>query len=337
MVAANAKVVSVEEAAKLRGNVWRPVTIGGTPLRVPIPGTLAALVHRHGRFLVRLATEAFQPVPPLSAFATIGYHSATAPSLKLVAARPFAAFGILKPDASGNRSFDTPRRTRMSPRGFVTPPPKCAKAGPSRTSRLSFTATETTANRQREMQPTAALCICRCLRSTMPLNRVEAIRRVLIVAPAGCKAQMDWVRRRLPGQELCDLNDQPVGLLNILPTSDWVLRQYVGVSHHWSTVTPVVWPGHDDRDPAKAEGLLRKAFLQGGLSPELVNTIEELDWRRVGFRAGSDLADRYLRPEKLNGRQYHVRVRFAHPVQGPLVIGAGRYRGLGVFAAEEAG
>jgi CRISPR-associated protein Csb2 len=143
------------------------------------------------------------------------------------------------------------------------------------------------------------------------------------------------VRRRLPGQELLNLIGQSVGLLNILPTSDWVLRQYIGQSRVWSTVTPVVWPGHDDRDEAKARGLLQKAFLQAGLSPELVNTIQELDWQRVGFRAGTDLADRYLRPENLSGRQYHVRVRFSQPFRGPLAVGAGRYRGLGVFAAEE--
>jgi len=32
---------------------------------------------------------------------------------------------------------------------------------------------------------------------------------------------------------------------------------------------------------------------------------------------------------------YHVRVHFAHPVKGPLAIGAGRYRGMGLFAADE--
>jgi len=164
------------------------------------------------------------------------------------------------------------------------------------------------------------------------------------------------VRRRLPGQELLNLKGEPVGLLNILPTSDWVLRQYVGESRTWSTVTPIILPGHDDPDglrkklnnrPTSEEqknllerlnrrivSLLHKAFLQAGLSPELVDTIEELDWSRVGFRAGLDLADRYLRPDKLNGPQYHVRVRFPHRIRGPLAIGAGRYRGLGVFATE---
>src|SRR5439155_6540766 len=112
MVTANASRVSVDEATKLRGHVWRPVAVGGTPLRVPISGTLAALVHRHGRFLVRLAAEAFQPVPPLSTFATVGYHSATVLSARPAALRPFAAFSILKTDASGNQSFDTPSRAR---------------------------------------------------------------------------------------------------------------------------------------------------------------------------------------------------------------------------------
>lgn len=129
-------------------------------------------------------------------------------------------------------------------------------------------------------------------------------------------------------------NGNAVGLLTILPTSDWVLKQYVRESCAWSTVTPVVWPGHDDHDARKSEGILRKAFVQAGVSPELVATIEDLDWRPVGFRAGLELAHRYRTPDKIEGRQYHVRVRFPHPIRGPLAIGAGRYRGLGVFAAE---
>jgi CRISPR-associated protein Csb2 len=32
----------------------------------------------------------------------------------------------------------------------------------------------------------------------------------------------------------------------------------------------------------------------------------------------------------------HVRLRFAEPFSGPLAIGAGRYRGFGLFAAEDA-
>jgi CRISPR-associated protein Csb2 len=126
------------------------------------------------------------------------------------------------------------------------------------------------------------------------------------------------------------------GLLNILPTSDWVLRQYTGTARDWSTVTPVVWPGHDDKDAKKAGEMLRKAFVQAGLPPELVAGIggDDLDWRPVGFRAGLDLAYRYAVPDKLRGRLSHVRVRFPQPVRGPLAVGAGRYRGFGLFARD---
>jgi CRISPR-associated protein Csb2 len=123
-------------------------------------------------------------------------------------------------------------------------------------------------------------------------------------------------------------------MLTHLSESDWVLRQYTSEARVWSTVTPVVWPGHDDRDDDKAERMLRKAFVDAGLPPELVDGIVELDWRPIGFRAGVDLASRYELPDKLISPRYHVRVRFPHPIRGPMAIGAGRYRGLGLFAIE---
>ena len=164
---------------------------------------------------------------------------------------------------------------------------------------------------------------------------IGAIRRVLIAAPPGYRDRIDWIRRRLPG---CNLEYAGVicGMLNPLDESDWVLKQYTATARTWSTVTPVILPGHDDRDSAKAEGLLRKAFVHAGLSPELVEGIAELAWRQVGFRAGLDLAKAYARPDKLSGAAYHVRVTFSHGVRGPLAAGAGRYRGFGLFASENA-
>jgi CRISPR-associated protein Csb2 len=334
MVAANAGVKSTDEAANLRGHVWRPVPVGGTPLRVPVPGTLAALIHRHGRFLLRLAKDVFQPVPPLSTFANVGYHSATVLSERQVGARPFAAFSILKPDASGNQSFDTPRRARDVAAWLRHVTGQVCEGWPFRHVGAFVHGHDANGNPLKGDGADRRFMYLPLPTINLALNRVEAIRRVLIAAPPGFQEQLDWVRRRLPGQELQNLDGQPVGLLNILPNSDWVLRQYVCESRLWSTVTPVIWPGHDDHDARKAEGILRKAFMQAGLSPELIAAIEELDWRPVGFRAGVDLADRYRAPDKIRGRQYHVRVRFSHPIRGPLAIGAGRYRGLGVFAAE---
>jgi CRISPR-associated protein Csb2 len=124
------------------------------------------------------------------------------------------------------------------------------------------------------------------------------------------------------------------GVLTLLPSADWVLRQYTGEARVWSTVTPVIWPGHDDGDAAKAEKLLRKAFLNSGIPPELVQTAE-FDWRNIGFRAGLDPANQYVKPDHLSGKVSHVRVGFQHPVRGPLAIGAGRYRGFGLMVREK--
>ena len=156
----------------------------------------------------------------------------------------------------------------------------------------------------------------------------------------------------MAGAELVN-HDGVVGLLTILPGSDWVLRQYIEESRTWSTVTPVILPGYDDPDhlrrklkdgrdadtqkrylarlDSRMDELLRKAFRQAGYSNELLEQTE-LDWREVGFQAGVDLASRYLPPENLNNvPRIHVRVRFPIAVRGPLAVGSDRFRGFGLF------
>jgi CRISPR-associated protein Csb2 len=182
---------------------------------------------------------------------------------------------------------------------------------------------------------------------------------------------VNWVRA-LAGQELAGLGisgpaatlrlvDRPVEQLR----DDSNLGPYVNESVVWSTVTPVLLPGFDDPDgirkrlrkrealsdaatqkrlleqlDQRIERLIRKAFRQAGLPRELADHAE-VEHRKVGFRAGVDLADRYKPPRNLkHWPRYHVRVRWRDangnevPIPGPLAVGAGRHRGLGVFAAE---
>ena len=91
-------------------------------------------------------------------------------------------------------------------------------------------------------------------------------------------------------------------------------------------------PGHDDGRLAKAEGLIRKAFAQAG--QPLDPSGDEFAFRPSGFLPGVELAGRYL-SRGIRASAYHVRVRFAEPIWGPLFVGGGRFRGLGLFAAEE--
>lgn len=330
MVAGNAAVITDEEARKLPGERWQPVeSLSTEGLRVPRDGTLADLSMKHEAFLNRLSCDGFKPVPPLSAFRVVGYRRATEP-----AGRAWAAFEILKPEAVGKASFNTARRCRDVAAWLRNLTGEVCRDW---SDVATFVHGHDPADSSKPLAGEKA--DERFMYLPLPtinhgLNRVESIRRVLIAAPAQFRDRVEWVRRRLPGQDLIDERCRvPVGVLNLLPRTDWVLRQYTERSAVWSTVTPVIRPGHDDGTPNKAERLLRAAFAQAGL-PEPA----EVDWRQVGFRAGADLADRYAVPDQLGKYpRYHVRVRFPEPVRGPLAVGAGRYRGIGVFAAEKDG
>lgn len=166
------------------------------------------------------------------------------------------------------------------------------------------------------------------------LGRVESIRRALVAAPPHCQAEVDWARRTLAGQTLVDNQTQnETALLAPLPLSDWVLRQYVEPAAEWTTVTPVILAGYDDRNRDKAERLLWRALKQAGLTPDLLYQTQ-LEWRGVGYLPGVDPASRYLPPRNLDDKpRYHLRLKFPHPVPGPLLVGGGRFRGFGLFAA----
>ena len=150
----------------------------------------------------------------------------------------------------------------------------------------------------------------------------------MVVAPAGFQDRIDFIRRRLLGYELRWENEVK-GLLNLQPGKDWVRDQYLRPATKWSTVTPVILDGFDDHNPKKSEKLLRKALANAGIMSPV-----EFDYQPFGFRGGVEPVREFRRPEKLTGTMVHVRLKFQHPTPGPLAIGAGRYRGFGLFAAE---
>lgn len=357
MVAATASILSEEEVARLPGERWEPIDdrwAGG--YRVPKHGTLDDLIRTHSAFLTRIerderGNESFNPVPRLSVFHVVGYRCATQPGQ-----RSYAAFSLLKPDASARQSFDPLRRTRdvagMMRHAVAT----VARDLGWTDERINVFVHGKTPDGSKPSSGAASPDRFQYL--PLPtinhaLGRVEPIRRVLITAPPHCGQQIAWARRSLAGAEL--FNDgTAAAMLTVLPGSDWVLRQYVDESRTWTTVTPVILPGYDDPDhlrrklrdcrdaetqkrylarlEARMEHLLRKAFQQAGYSGELIEQAE-LDWRQVGFVPGVESATRYLPPENLdNSPRIHVRVKFSVPVPGPIVIGSGRFRGFGLFA-----
>ena len=376
-----AATISQAEADALVGDRWRPVATGGTPLRVPDAGTLADLTRRHGEFLTRL-DGGFRPVPPLNCFRVVGYHSATAIPVKgaTTPTRPVAAFEIHRTVAE---QFRRPAGSKFRPfaaihahavAGMV----RHAAAEAAREMGMDEAQIDSFVlghGSEKEGQSTSD---CRLmflpLPSITPLG-VEAIRRVLVVGPAGF--DLGPLSRRLNGAELVaqdsgrrggvrdhqsgpDSAGEAVAALAFVSSGDRNFGHYLGESRVWTTVTPMVLPGHDDPDglrrklrereesrdvsaeyqrsvlsrlDARAVGLVRKSLREAGCVPELASSAE-IEYGVVGFLPRVELAGRH--GSSLKYPRFHVRLRFEVPVSGPLSVGAGRYRGLGVFVRAHA-
>jgi CRISPR-associated protein Csb2 len=378
MAVASGVVASEQEISTLPGERWLPGLEGiGRQRPVPCSGTISALKDRYQLFVNRLLNGYFSDVPPLpeSAFQNVGYRRPTEPLQ-----HHYAAFSILKLDASDFRAFNTARKA-LTVAGMVRCVAKLAA------SRSNGTWTEGRINAfilghgggcGNPKQSAAHLPVGPKRFAYLPLPSIQwrgqgkspvigSVRRVVVCCFAeGCDAEITWARRIMSGQQLVDEDKQEaVALLSLIPTSDNVVRCYTQTASDWATVTPVVLPGYDDpehlrrraqngklstdqqrkaldRLSKRIDGLLRKAVTQAGFSQELADHAE-IDWQKVGFWPGTELADRYGVPDHLKRfPRFHVRIQWrdadGKPVEvpGPVCFGGGRFYGIGLFAARPA-
>jgi CRISPR-associated protein Csb2 len=363
MVAADATVISQEEADKLPGHRWRVVKSGGVSLRVPKAGTLQNLMDKHKEFLGRLSKDGFKPVRPLSCFDVVQYHSPTA-GVGRAPERPIAAFEIhrtiddqeLHPGKSRFRPFHHVRRV-ATVAGMVR---YAAAAVAKQIGHPEGWVNEHVlghGDKKNGQSTSDQRLMFLPMPSIQPVVGVGGIRRVLVVGWPGCAVLAD-ICRRLNGAELIDKDTSlPVAVLSQLAKTDPQVQEYTGPSKSWNTVTPVILPGHDDPDRLRRRlreqdgmgatvqkrllekldtrilALLRKAFHQAGWTADALAGAE-LEYRPVGWRRGLEAARNYELP-RVSYPRFHVRVTFRKEVRGPLVIGAGRYRGFGLFAVHK--
>ena len=161
----------------------------------------------------------------------------------------------------------------------------------------------------------------------------HAVRRLLLEIPPQCPIRADdleWAFSSLP-----------VGNARLVraEAADRMLRHYVPETgaRLWRSVTPVALPAVERRGRTGSErrareaslaASLRQALRHAGLSDHPV----AIRLQREPFSGRGARAEAFARPPRFPaGRLIHAELRFATPQRGPLVLGDGRWLGLGLF------
>lgn len=335
-------VLSVEEAqARLRshgGAVRRPQAgYAGGMVHCPMRGSLDSLIVRHRAATSRFTTErsgrrslvAFRQ-PPKPRFQSVAYDR---PSARLL-------YDLKPTDGVGSY-----------------------RARPLRDATLVATAVRDLAARRlggqrdgeaqrfvvgREAGPRD---VARRVR-IVPLPTIghpladPSIRRVLVEVPPDCpftQAEVEWA---LSGAELGDpISGEGWGTI-LVRAADRRMLSHFGIAddddpmpryRRWQTVTPGVLPTVRGRSPksgaarrAEEERATRRvveALRHAGIgAPPVEVRVQGEPLHTKGARAETFASGRFAA-----ARLRHVELRFADPVPGPIVIGDGRWLGLGVM------
>jgi CRISPR-associated protein Csb2 len=185
----------------------------------------------------------------------------------------------------------------------------------------------------------------------------RGIRRLLVEVPSACTMQASDVRWAFSGAEIVDARTGEVAIL--APCEDAsMLRHYaVGeAARVFRTVTPIVLsdriiqrrPGEDGAESAErrrfhkaalgsakqeelsvAAGAIAEAMRHAGLRTR----IEAVRLQREPFDAAGERAESFAKNTRFAPtRLWHVELVLEQAVKGPLLLGDGRFLGLGIMA-----
>jgi CRISPR-associated protein Csb2 len=179
------------------------------------------------------------------------------------------------------------------------------------------------------------------------------IRRVLVEVPATCPLPAADAHWAFSGLDVVDVDTGEIQAVLARTDGEGFLRHYGleedGGGRVWRTVTPAALPDDARRrriDPAhtrdEAKPGRERAAEQARAAAAVCQAL-----RHAGVRTGVEAIRVQREPFEANGarveafaggtrfakeRLWHVDITLDEPVSGPLVIGDGRYLGLGVLA-----
>ena len=356
MAWATAEVLANEEALEQRlseypGVIYRPSTgAGGIALPCPAPGSLASLedrYHAYGRRFrtVREARSVKQifSQPPKPRFVQVAYESPPARFL-------FELRRTAEPDALGvwplDRALELVVLLRDAAARRLRPIVK-----------YEIFVERVLIGRKADG---ADSCSMEERIRIFPLPSIghpkvdRGIRRALVEVPSGCPIRTDDVRWAFSGLEPASTEGEPSGFILVASDDRRMLGHYgvgdpTGGSRLWRSVTPVALPEEARRrriDPARqakeAKGASERLLEEGRAAAAVARALRHAGGRRKAlavavqrepFEAKGRRAEDFAHPPRFDKhRLWHVEVQLDGPVAGPLVLGDGRFLGLGLMA-----
>ena len=177
-----------------------------------------------------------------------------------------------------------------------------------------------------------------------------SIRRILVEIPPDCPIRVDDLRWALSGLEPRDPQTGEIWPGRLVSTDDArMVQRFVGPSRTFKSVTPLALP------------IARRRIDSTRVSDDMKGGMERVDeersavgavmqaLRHVGVRTSPIDVRVQREPFQLRGeraenfapgtrfpkeRLWHASVTFLEPVAGPLILGDGRFLGLGLMAPE---
>lgn len=171
-----------------------------------------------------------------------------------------------------------------------------------------------------------------------------AIRRVLVEIPPNCPLRSDDLAWAFSGLSEIDTETGEI-LWNLVQSNEYGMLKHYGIDANnqlgcriWRTITPAALPFNRKKSGitgsnrvARQTMVARKvmhALRHAGIrTPTSDIRVQREPFDRLGRRAETFAAGTRFPKETL----WHVAVTFTEPVSGPLVLGDGRYLGLGLM------
>lgn len=334
-----------EKLAAFDGEILEPNDSPDGLLACPTPGTLSSLLSRHA--WQRISVEGsgrkqdiYFSNSPKPYFAGVGYHPQTTRLL----------FDLRRPE-----SPDRPAPGRLSE--VVELIERIRDAAAARLTRElpgeTASVEQAVIGRHGESAPSTPSA--RRIR-IIPLPSIghdqadRGIRRVLVEIPSGLRLRHADIAWAFSGLDVIDPQSGAV-LMVLAPSEDTSMLQlhYEPAARRWRSVTAVALPetarrrridpgrlGEDAKagaERAREEEAARHAVATALRHAGIRARVIDVQVQREPFEAKNQRAESFERkPRFSKERLWHVEVELNRSVTGPLVLGDGRYLGLGVMA-----